>query len=102
MNKPNKNLLKLCSMSYIKAIDIDYKQTGNDTAETYVTITGINGDIAKGLWETYKDYLFLHVSYNSVASIHDEYIKQVAEWKVYEEDNKKDLVEFERLKLKFG
>tara|TARA_R110000851_G_scaffold294149_1_gene448742 strand:- start:291 stop:563 length:273 start_codon:yes stop_codon:yes gene_type:complete len=89
-------------MSYISGIEVDYKQTGNDTASTYVTITSLNGVMAKGLWKTYEDYLDVGVGYNYVAKVLDKHIKQVAEWKVYEKENKDDIEEFERLKEKLG
>ena len=102
MKKPDKNLLKLHSLGYIRTIDVDYKQVSVDTARTYVTLTGLNGKSTHGLWSTYKDYLTLYVGHNHVAQIKPEFKKQLDDWFEFEQENKRELAEFERLKAKFG
>ena len=101
MKKPNNIIFKLKDLGLIKGIYIDYKQTGNDTADTFCVITGSNGE-CKGKWDTYKDYLDVSIGYNHIAILKDCYINELARYKAFEEENEKDLAEYERLKLKFA
>jgi len=101
MKKPNNIIFKLKDLGLIQGIYIDYKQTGRDTADTFCVITGSNGE-CKGKWDTYKDYLDVDVGYNSIAKLKQFYISELVSYKVFEEENEKDLAEHERLKLKFA
>lgn len=101
MKKPNENAIKLMKLGWIQGIEVDYQQTGNDTADTYCVIKGSNGTV-KGLWRNYKDYLNVRVGHNYVATVKSEYERQYRDWILFEEQNKKELEEYERLKAKFG
>ena len=101
MKRPNNIIFKLKDLGLIKGIYFDDKQTGNDTADTFCVITGSNGE-CKGKWDTYKDYLDVSIGYNRVAILKDCYINELASYKLSEEENEKDLAEYERLKLKFA
>ena len=101
MKKPNNIIFKLKDLGLIKGICIDYKQTGNDTADTFCVITGSNGE-CKGKWDTYKDYLDVSIGYNRVAILKDCYIDELASYKAFEEETEKYLAWYERLKLEFA
>lgn len=100
MKKPDKNLLMLYSLGFIKSITINYKQTGNDTADTFCEIKG-NIKSVKGLWKTYEQYLNVRVNHNSIAEVHKAYQNDCEEWFKFERENEEELKEYERLKAKF-
>lgn len=100
MNKPTNELIKLCGAGFIHGIKIEQKQTGVDTADSFCIITCTNCTI-KGKWDTYKDYLDVIPFYNGIAEVKKHLVKQVVEWKTFEEENKKELEEYKRLKKKF-
>ena len=101
MNKPNQIAFRLFQLNRITGICVEYRQTGTDTAETFCEIFGTGGS-CKGLWRTYKDFLSVSVSYNSVATLLPKYITEIKAWNAYEEQNRKELLEYVRLKKKFG
>tara|TARA_R110002096_G_C14012308_1_gene669147 strand:+ start:144 stop:452 length:309 start_codon:yes stop_codon:yes gene_type:complete len=101
MKKPSNIIFKLKDLGLIQGIYIDYKQTGTDTADTFCVITGSNGE-CKGKWGTYEDYLDVNIGYNHIAKLKDCCVSELAGYKAFEEENKKDLAEYERLKLKFA
>jgi len=101
MKKPNDIIFKLEELGLIKGIYIDYKQTGTDTADTFCVITGSNGE-CKGKWDTYEQYLDVNIGYNHIAKLRDEHVKALVNYKVFTENNEKELAEYERLKLKFS
>ncbi len=94
--------MRLYDLQYINGITVHYNQTGTDTADTFVDITGWNGKKIKNHpWVIYREYLELRVDYNSIAHIKDHYMKQIQDWLTFEKRNKRDLVEYRRLKKKF-
>lgn len=101
MEKPNEIVMKLCRLGRIHGLHIEQKQTGTDTAETFVKITGSNGK-AYGLWETYREFLDLVPDYDSVCHVKALYARQVDDWLKFEKQNAKELSEYKRLKAKFG
>ena len=101
VKKPSDVVLELYNLGFISSIKVDYRQTGVDTGETFCELVGDNGRVC-GLWDIYEDFLVVTVDYNSVASLNRIYENEVEKWKEYEEANKKDLKEYERLKKKFG
>lgn len=102
MNKPPELVLKLYRMQPISSIEVNYYQTGTDTADTFVTLTSANGSESKGKWSTYEKYLRLYVGYNYVASLTREWDEAVVKWLLYEEQNKQELATLRRLKAKHG
>lgn len=101
MNKPNKILLRLYECGVIYSIDIEYVQTGTDTAETMCRLYCENGNVG-GKWKTYEPYLDVGVGYNYVAEIKSYFIKECEEWFKFEKENKEELEEYNRLKEKYG
>jgi len=101
MEKPNKIVMKLCDLGWIHGLHIEQRQTGTDTAETFVKITGSNGKV-EGRWHTYREFLDLVPSHNSVCHVKEKYVRQVDDWRKFEKQNAKELAEYKRLKDKFG
>ena len=100
MKKPNNNLLRLHEAGRIRGIFIEQKQTGSESADTFCVITCGNKTI-KGLWSTYSHYIKFKPFHDGIACIYDEYINQLQKWFLYENDNERELKEYERLKAKF-
>lgn len=101
MQKPKGTILKLVALGWIHGLHIEQQQTGTDTAETFCKITGSNGKL-EGKWETYKEYLDVAPGHNYIAEVKRRHVNEVADWRTFEKENKKDLVEFERLKAKLN
>ena len=100
MEKPNEIAVKLCGIGCIHGLYIEQRQTGTDTADTFVKITGSNGK-AEGLWRTYREFLELVPDHNSVCHVKEKYARQVEDWRKFEKQNAKELAEYKRLKAKF-
>lgn len=102
MNKPPELVLKLYSMQPIRSVEVDYRQTGTDTAATFVILTGHGGSTSKGRWETYVKYLNVHVGYNFAAELTHEWDETVRQWLAYEKTNKEEIDLLRKLKAKHG
>lgn len=102
MDKPPELALKLYRMQPICTIDIQYHQTGTDSADTFVTLTSTDGVTTKGLWRTYEKYLHLHVGYNSVVELAPEWEYAVEAWETYEKENREEIAILRKLKAKHG
>jgi len=100
MIKPNEVELKLYEFGTIQGIKVDYRQTGTETAETYVELYSSKNTI-KGLWKTYRDFLSVDVGHSSVARLKGSSSNKCKKWLEFVEDNKLELAEYERLKKKF-
>ena len=101
MDKPSEILIRLCKLGWIHGLHIEQKQTGTDTAETFVTITGSDGK-AEGKWNAYRDFLELVPGHNSVCHVKEKFIRQVEDWQNFEIQNAKELADYKRLREKFG
>jgi hypothetical protein len=101
MNKPNDVVLRLYKIGTIHGLHIEQRQTGADTADTFVEITGSNGK-ESGLWKTYKQHLDLTPGYNSVCCLRRSDAEHVEAWKRFERENAAELAEYKRLRAKFG
>lgn len=100
MQKPTDLVIWLADNWPLTGLAVDYVQTGTDTADTEVTITGSKG--SKRLrWTTLQPLIDVRVGYNSVAELKSHLAKQVVEWREFAKKEAKDLAEFERLKKKF-
>lgn len=97
---PSDTLLKLCNIGHIHGLDIRQRQTGTDTADTFVKITGSSGEL-EGRWSTYEAYLDLRPGHDYVCSVKPGYVKIVQEWHQFCKDNAAELAEYERLRKKF-
>ena len=108
MKKPSKTLIALNKIGVITCISIDYRQTGNESAESVCVLTGKkwNGEQMlsthyKGLLSSVEEYLDLDPDYRSVARLKESCQKTITEWEQYERNNASELAEYKRLKLKF-
>lgn len=84
----------------VDTVKVEHRQTGADTAETYVTL------IAGKEKVTWRDHVFkkvarLDLSWATVASPNYGVAERVAAREAWERDNAKELAEYERLKAKF-
>lgn len=103
MTKPDEHLLALYKLGWITGVSVDYRQTGTDTSDTYVTFANsYDNKKVMGLLSNYTKYIKLDFSYNTVATIHPEFISMVTEWEKFEQKNKRELAEYKRLQEKFG
>lgn len=85
----------------IRSLRVNYRMTGEDTAETTVTIEGAKG--AKILlWRTLEPLLEVGVDYNSVARLNYTTQNEVRLWREFEKEHAADLAELQRLKQKLG
>lgn len=101
MEKPTDILVRLCDLGWLHGLHIEQRQTGTDTADTFVKITGSNGK-AEGRWYTYREFLELVPDHNSVCHVKEKYRRQVEDWSAFEKQNAKELAEYRRLKEKYG
>lgn len=102
MDKPPEIALKLYRMSPIRVIEVNYNQTGTDTADTFVVLRGYNGEVSTGRWESYVKYLNVHVGYNFCAELTREWDEKVRQWLAYEKDNSAEIALLRKLKEKHG
>ena len=102
MDKPPELAIKLYRMQPIRVIEVDYNQTGTDTADTFVKLKGYGGEVTSGRWETYVKYLKVHVGYNFVAELTREWDEKVRQWLAYEKDNAAEITLLRKLKAKHG
>ena len=100
MKRPDEALIMLSTIGSIRSIDVEYRQTGNDTADTFVSIIGMAASCG-GRWSDFEEYLSVKVGYCTIAEIKPQYTKQLADWEEYQIEHDKDLKEYERLKAKF-
>lgn len=101
MKKPPKAVFALIELGTIRGIIIDYRQTGNDTAETFCKILGSGNREASGLWHTYSPYLDVRADWAAIARVKDSFIKEAENWRAFEKINQTELEEYKRLKAKF-
>jgi hypothetical protein len=91
-------------------LKVDYRQTGTDTADTWIILTVTD---SKKSTETrpheigsdrygYENDVYLHLSHASIVELTEGGRKRVDEWKAFEKKEAKDLAEFDRLKTKFA
>jgi len=102
MDKPPELAIKLYRMQPIRVIEVDYNQTGTDTADTFVKLKGYGGEVTSGRWETYVKYLKVHVGYNFVAELKPEWEHAVEAWEAYKKENRREIALLRKLKAKHG
>jgi len=101
MKRPNNHIMSLHNLGRITSLTVDYIATGVDSAETYVTISGVSGQL-KGRWKSYKEFLQVEVTFNSVASLKSKYKGEVLVWMDFQATHKREMDEYNRLKAKYG
>jgi hypothetical protein len=92
--------MALYNLGVINGIKVEYLQTGDEAADTFVTLTGSGGKKLRGKWGTYDCYLDTYVGHNFVASLKSYLVKEAEDWLTFEKANKRDLAELERLTKK--
>ncbi len=101
MKKPDKHLIDLLGIGPIRAVRVDRRQTGIDTCEDILTLTGRDGEVC-GESDTYSQYLEWGVWCVTIARLKDEYCKEVLTWIKYEQENKEELELLAKLRAKHG
>lgn len=93
----------------ITTLEAHYEMTGADTADTYVTLTPWTnwGEKVKNPPRKIRDYQFkqlfkLELDHNTIARPRDEVVRKYAARKAYEAKHKKELAEYQRLRVLFG
>jgi len=99
--KPPETLSRLYDFGLIQGIHVDYRQTGDDTADTFVVLKSSSGKEIRGKWDTYKKYLCVGVTHAYIAELKDHYRQMVIAWRKYEKSNRAELAEYYRLKRKY-
>lgn len=86
---------------HVDTVKVEYRQTGADTAETFVIL--IAGK-AKATWtaDTFRKVARLNLSYNTAVEPNYGVRERVEAREAWEKANAKELAEYERLKAKFG
>jgi len=97
---PTPELLALYKIGVIGKIEIDYRHMHTERGGTYIRMHGNLGSI-DGKWKKYEKYLDMKVEWNSIAKIKAKFSKELEDWWIYSETNRKELDEYERLKKKF-
>jgi hypothetical protein len=94
------------------ALAVDYRQTGTDTAETFIVLTASNGkkievgrhefEDCNGRYGTQPGHdVYLCISHATCMDWTEGGRKRLEEWKAFRNREQRDLAEFERLKKKF-
>lgn len=85
----------------VTAIRVEYRMTSADTADTYVHLTGWEGQ--KACWRdtTFAKVARLRLDYNSCAEPLPGIREKVEARKAWERKNARELAEYRRLKAKF-
>ena len=109
MKMPNNLLISIYNIGTIKTIDVEYKQTGNDTADTFIILRGLSGESLSFKYDKFskKGKLFdevveLKIGYNYCAKLKEQYKSEVREWLEYHEQNREEYNQYLKLKEKFG
>lgn len=101
MKKPHKTILRIDELGPIREVKTFYRQTSEDSAETYIMLIGDNGK-STFKWSSIEKYVTFHVFAGRVLKLNHEYDMELDKWFDFEEENLADILEFERLKKKLG
>lgn len=86
----------------VEAIRVEYRQTGADTAETYVHLTSKSGGKVCWLDSSFRSVATLELSWATCVRAHPGIREAVEAREEWEKRNRRELAEYERLKAKFG
>lgn len=100
MKKPSEHALWLYKNWPIHGIKVEHKQTGDDTAESFVTVASAAGTRKMPALE-FDELCTLRRDYNSICDLKPSEKIKVTDWLAFENENKADLAEYERLRKKF-
>jgi len=102
VEKPNKIIMAIFAMGRLKSISVDHIQTGDDTDETYWDLVGVNGKKGRFLAKNCRAYICIDPDWISIGGLLERYASQAEAWLRFEAENKEELLEYKRLKIKFG
>ncbi len=85
----------------VTAIRVEYRQTGTDTAETYLHLKSFAGKEVCWLGSTFNKVARLQLGYNSLCEPNYGLREKVEARLAYEKANARELSEYRRLKAKF-
>ena len=94
--RPSADAIKVDSLGLITKMEISYRQSGIDSADTWISLNGVE---FQGTVTSLLDY---SPSYNSLVRLKDAERKKVKEWIEFERQNANELAEYRRLEKKFG
>lgn len=84
----------------VDSIRVEYRQTGTDTAETFVTLTDGKEKVT-WVGSTFRKVARLELGYNTLATANYGVAERVAARDKWEEANARELAEYKRLRAKF-
>jgi hypothetical protein len=84
------------------AIKVVYRQIGNDTAETFITLTAVNGESVEWNETTFRRVATLQLRHSSCVEPINGLREKVKAWYDYVKSNQADMNEYARLYEKFG
>jgi hypothetical protein len=87
---------------WITGHDIDSRQTGTDTSDTWIIFRPISGKPREARLESVEVYINFRPDYHSSLRLTERAQELVADYLRWERRNKRDLAEFNRLKKKFN
>jgi hypothetical protein len=90
------------SKQWIKGHDIDHRQTGTDTSDTWIVFCPIEGKPREALLRSIEDYLDFRPDFRSSLRLTKGAQNVVDVYLQWEKRNKKDLAEYNRLKKKLN
>lgn len=102
MKKPKHYETKkwLCKNTII-GIEVNYHQTGTDTAETFWTLTTYSGEQKEFRAPLISKFINIDPLHSSIAGIDKSFSDEIKEYDKFVKENDAELKEYERLKAKF-
>jgi len=91
----------------ISGIQVDYRPTGVDTAETVVILTGWQSGAKPAVTrecrpEELNAVAFVGIGFNRVADLRDGQRQQVEAYRAFMKRHQRELADYRRLRAKFG
>lgn len=84
----------------VTSVDVEYLQTGTDTADTFVTIRNSKGE-KRLRWNTLAELVEVGMDHRSIMRLRESVARECVEWRDFAKRNQHELAEYERLKAKF-
>ena len=102
MKKPNQEAINLVMFGPVIGIRVEHRQTGTDTAETYLHLKNREGKVSVVKAPTFHRFMDLHLDHYRIARVKTDVQETVEEWQKFEKQHRAEIREYERLKAKFG
>lgn len=87
--------------NHVESVRAEYRQTGTDTAESYVHLKPVTGKAVCWLESTFRKVARLEFGTGTVAQPGYGVCERVKAREAWEKSNAKELAEYKRLKAKF-